>query len=235
MSLNNSNPGNPPMRPERRRSKRKSNWIYETLPLLYAGAGMLVLLNLDNSWGVFSGLTLISAGLLVWVMRKTYRKSSRQRKTVVGQTAPARRGSPDTEFKQLVWHKEYECGNPTIDTQHRYLFALGNSLLGAILDKQSKLDVEMLLDELIAEIARHFITEEALLAQSQHPMTPEHHESHRKLLARCKELSERFHRDELVAGDLFNFIAVDVVTRHILREDLKFLAHPTQQSTGHMP
>jgi hemerythrin-like metal-binding protein len=165
---------------------------------------------------------MVSAGLLIWWQRRSYRKALlRQRHR---QGAAAGPGKGDAGLVSLVWRTEYESGHLLIDVQHRKLFELGNTLLNAILDKQSKLDVELMLEDLISDISNHFCTEETLLSRANHPLTPEHQAIHRTLLARCKAMAERYHRNELKVGDLFQFVAIDVVSDHIIKEDLRFLA-----------
>lgn len=200
------------------------DWLYRILPYLYVGAGLLTMLNLQNGIGLFSGLLLVSAGIIVWTLRMKHRSNRGYRRM------PAPAGVLDEPalnhpagFVRLVWRQDYECGHPLIDAQHRRLFESGNALLNEILKDHDKLDVELMLDELIAHVEQHFSDEEALLAHVQRPIGPEHQAVHRQLLARARLLSERFHRGELAVGDLFAFIAHDVVAQHIIKEDRQFL------------
>jgi hemerythrin-like metal-binding protein len=206
---------------------KSSNWFYEALPYAYIGSGGLVALALPNLWGVFSGVLLISAGALVWNMRRRHRYLVRRRDAqrilnAARKAEAMRRG----RYVQLVWQKEYECGNPLIDTQHRHLFTMGNTLLNAIMSDESKLDVELQFDELIEKIAQHFQTEETMMARGALPGAAVHKSAHARLLERSKSLAEHYHRDQLDAGDLFNFIAKDVLAQHILKDDRSALIQP---------
>jgi hemerythrin-like metal-binding protein len=205
-------------------SRNNASWTYEVLPYLYLGAGVLVLLGLRNLWGAFSGMLLISAGVIVWNMRRRHRRLSRMRADQRLWKAQQRNEAlQKSRFVELVWRSEYECGNPAIDAQHRKLFAHGNALLNAIMGDETKLDVELKFDELIEKVAHHFKAEEAVLKLEKNPSMQAHKVAHDELLLRCKELAERYHRDELDAGDLFNFMARDVLAQHILKDDLKQL------------
>lgn len=204
--------------------QRLPNRIYELLPLIYFICGILIAYKLENEWGVFSGLMLGSAGILVWWSRRRYRKATQRIAATRAQdtllnTQMQRRKSG---LMQLVWSREYECGHAGIDAQHRKLFALSNALLNAILEKKPKLDVELHLDELIHDMAKHFKSEETLLKRMSHPVLDEHSEHHRSLLASCKTMAARFHQDEIKAGELFQFVAFEVVSGHILKEDSNF-------------
>lgn len=201
-----------------------SHPIYESLPYLYICAGVLVVVSLPNVFGIFSGLLLLSAGVWVWWARRTYRSALH-----LHNASPIREGGApnyrhETGLVQLVWNSDFERGHVIIDTQHRKLIEVGNALLNAILDEKPKLDVEMLFDELVKDVTNHFSTEENLLAQANYPLTLEHQEVHRKLLARCKDMGERYHKDELKVSVLYKFVAHDVVLEHIVKEDLKFHA-----------
>lgn len=197
--------------------------LYESLPFIYLGSGVLVAQGLANALGYFSGLVLFSASALVGWKRWQYRHArppSRPRQPTAAKAAPAPLRAPSRP--QLVWRREYECGHVTLDSQHRRLFELGNALIGAIYEQHSKLDVELLLGELVDGVTDHFCFEERLLAGSHHPHAASHQAAHHHLLARCREMSEQFHQDHLKAGGLIEFIVLDVVERHILEDDRAF-------------
>ena len=205
--------------------KHLPGWLYESLPYLYMGGGIAVAILLDNALGFGSGFLLLAAGAMVWSTRRTYRQASHQTEALRRQHAAEMASKNDSGLAMLVWRKEYESGQATIDTQHRRLFELGNAFLNAITEKKPKLDVELLLDELVNEVARHFATEEAMLVQVKGALTPGHRDFHDYLLTRCRELGQLYHDDEINVRELFRFVSVEVVSGHILTEDLKYLAH----------
>jgi hemerythrin-like metal-binding protein len=198
-------------------------WLYKPLPYLYMGAGIVVAITLNNVLGIASGLMLFLAGLMVWRTRFTYNSAAHQTAAMHAQGTVVSPSSGDSELAKLVWSKEYECGHAVIDAQHRRLFEIGNAFRQAILEKKSKLDVELLLEELIDDVAKHFVVEEEVLAHSRVTLSSEHQEAHGELLARCKDMAERYHNDEIAVRDLFFFVAQDVVVGHVLAEDLKYL------------
>ncbi|MDD5366379.1 MAG: hypothetical protein PHR30_13655 [Gallionellaceae bacterium] len=193
-------------------------WLYRSLPFLYIASGLLVMFSLGNAVAIFSGLMLVSAGVIVWRARVRYRRSRRVVRSRPMPAPPPAAAAPGGGLVSLVWRKEYESGHPFIDAQHRGLFESGNALLNSILEKQAKLDVELMLDELIEQVEKHFRDEEAMLARVQRPVDQEHEEYHRQLLVRARSLSESFHQDEMAVGELFEFIANDVVAQHIVME-----------------
>lgn len=203
--------------------RRKSSWAYESLPYFYMASGVLVPVFLRNAWGLFSGLILLLAGAMVWRMRRAHRNPSPDMGGHAGTDAVS--AHHDTESARLVWRKEYECGHAMIDSWHRNLFASSAALHKAIHDRHSKLDIELLLDELIKEMSQHFHSEEVLMQSSGHPSAREHQEAHQQLLARCHEFSRLFQQGRLSPAEMLHFIAVDIVSRHIVSEVASLRAH----------
>jgi len=128
-------------------------------------------------------------------------------------------------FVQLVWHVAYACGHATIDAQHRGLFDHANRLLAAILSARPAAEVGALIDALIQAVVRHFKDEEAILAAANYPDVSEHAAIHRELAGRAGTMVSRFHAGTLGVGDVFQFLARDVVARHMLSEDRKFFSY----------
>lgn len=198
-------------------------WLYEALPYVYASIGLLVAVKMDHPLG--RSILLISAGMVVWRSRRIYRHAAEH--------APARHRRADTkaadrhvgeQLVRMTWKPSYETGVANIDNQHRKLFALGNDLLNAIIDHKPKLDVELLLDELMHDIANHFCTEESLLTRIKHPYLSEHRATHHRLLEQAKQMAQDYHQGRLKAGDLFHFVTVEVIMGHIVNDDLKYHA-----------
>ncbi len=54
-------------------NRHKPRWLYEALPYLYVGCGVASLAALDHLLSAFSGLLLVSAGIVVWKLRHDHR------------------------------------------------------------------------------------------------------------------------------------------------------------------
>lgn len=128
-------------------------------------------------------------------------------------------------FVQLVWHKSYESGNGVIDREHQGLFDDANELLAAILSVRPADEVAILVDTLIRDVARHFQDEEAILVAAGYPGVAEHTAIHRELADSATMLAGRFHAGTLGIGELFNFLAHDVVANHMLGADREFFPY----------
>lgn len=197
--------------------------IYSVLPFVYMGVGVLTIVMLQGAIALASGLLLISAGVLVLLLRQRSRHALAQSvKRAAEPFALEDSGELGAPLFQVSWRKAFECGHPVIDAQHRHLFVLCNELINAVLSQQSDVDVEWLIEELIDHISDHFCTEEALLAKTRHPLSSEHQDVHRVLLIKAKDLHRRFRDRQVLAAELIGFIACDIITNHITKDDLKF-------------
>ncbi len=132
-------------------------------------------------------------------------------------------------FVQLSWHSAYECGNAHIDEQHRGLFRDANQLLTAILDGRPAQEVSALIDVLIDDVVKHFHDEEVIIAAANYPGATEHAVIHRTLVNTAAELANRFHAGNLALGELFEFLAHDLVARHMLGADREFFPYLAAQ------
>ncbi len=202
------------------------DWLYGALPFFYLCSGLLTIGVLRNLMAVFSGLTLISAGVVVWIMRYRYRQAFQSSK---GQLHVPHFDGAEVVFQTLVpisWRDSFDCGHPVIDAQHRRLFGLANAVVDASSGKsaRSKLDLELDLEQLIVHIAEHFCTEEAILARSRNKLFKAHQQQHRELLDKANRMRDRLLSGECDARELIAFVIYDVLTDHVLKEDIKWAA-----------
>jgi diguanylate cyclase (GGDEF)-like protein/hemerythrin-like metal-binding protein len=124
---------------------------------------------------------------------------------------------------RLIWNEAYECGEPTIDRQHRELFDLSNALFAASFEAESSPEAfAAALERLLAHIARHFVDEEILLAERGYEDLEAHRSAHARLLARAAELKASAEAGKATLGDLVEFLANEVVAQHMFKEDRKF-------------
>lgn len=158
------------------------------------------------------------------VDRQLYAAKQGGRNTVCADSAcPPQNGGA---VVQLLWQDAYLSGQPVIDEQHIRLLQLANRVLRAALptsdrgSDQAALLAE--LDTLLAHVVRHFADEEAIIRAAGYPRAEQHALAHQKLVATATNL-----RGELVAGrarlgDLVDFLAREVVVRHMATADVDF-------------
>jgi diguanylate cyclase (GGDEF)-like protein/hemerythrin-like metal-binding protein len=140
-----------------------------------------------------------------------------------------RRGNSDvwaaegSSALHLVWQEAYECGDATIDGEHRELFVLANRLIDAAFRGEvAPTKFRVALEELIAHVQRHFADEEAILARLHYADLEPHKRSHAGLLRRAAFLRERAQAGEATLGAVVEFLAQDVVARHLMAVDRAF-------------
>jgi len=142
--------------------------------------------------------------------------------------APERDGSDKNMTANLVrlsWHATYECGNPVIDEQHRGLFADANNLLGAVLSARPEAEVAEQVNTLVTDVVLHFKAEESIIRAAGYPGADAHAAIHSALVDKAVRLVKHFHEGTLSIGELFQFLACDVVARHMLGADREFFAY----------
>lgn len=129
------------------------------------------------------------------------------------------------DLVHLAWRDAYKSGNAVIDTQHRALFKDVNQLLGAVLGEREPQDVLALVNRFLADVVQHFREEEAILTQVAYPRVAEHAVLHRALIEQAGELARRYGAGSLSLGELFAFLARDVVAHHMLVADREFFSY----------
>ncbi|WP_306600907.1 diguanylate cyclase domain-containing protein [Geothrix sp. 21YS21S-2] len=142
--------------------------------------------------------------------------------TALGDSGPDE-GHPD--LVRLVWRDAAESGNATIDAQHRALFDDANSLLSAVVAGLPREVCLPLMERLLGDLAGHFRHEEGLLRAAGYPQAEAHAACHAGLLARARALVADYERDALQVGELFGFVADEVVSQHMFREDRKYFPY----------
>ncbi len=120
----------------------------------------------------------------------------------------------------LEWKEAYECGDALIDAQHRELFTRANALIDATFTGGALAS----LDELLSHILEHFVDEEALLARLNYEHFEEHKRAHSALLKRAGWLRDRAAVGEANLGAVVEFIAQDVIARHLMTADRAFFS-----------
>jgi diguanylate cyclase (GGDEF)-like protein/hemerythrin-like metal-binding protein len=128
-------------------------------------------------------------------------------------------------FLQLTWRNAYTSGHPLLDEQHRRLFEQSNRLLAAVLDTVPDHQIEAEFEALIQGVRDHFRDEEEILRRSGYPGVDDHGVVHRELCNSACALLEKFRSGLLGVGELFEFLARDVVAKHLLGADRDFFGY----------
>ena len=131
------------------------------------------------------------------------------------------------DFIKFIWHESYYSGNDQIDAQHRELFRQANRLISDQLSGSPKLMLARSVETLIKEVAIHFKDEELIQESVSYPNRMEHSRAHAQLMKRALELKVAFDNDSLSGGDLFEFLAHEVIVKHMLEADRDYFTYLT--------
>jgi hemerythrin-like metal-binding protein len=162
--------------------------------------------------GVFSGCMLIMAGVLVWHMRSGYKDLQATNKEI--------KSHQDKQLVHIVWRQSFNCGHKIIDDQHRSLFIDANRIIDAIANYKMDMVINEALNELIRDIQTHFRTEDAFLEKFAPEIAGLHKEKHAKLFQEMHVVIDRVRHKDASPRELVGFLVFDVVTNHLVREDL---------------
>jgi diguanylate cyclase (GGDEF)-like protein/hemerythrin-like metal-binding protein/PAS domain S-box-containing protein len=149
--------------------------------------------------------------------------------------ASARPEHFEGHFLQLMWKDSFLSRNHLIDAQHKNLFQVSNELLDAVLSGRPQDEISLIVAKLIADVAQHFKDEEIILGHLAFPGLTAHAEEHERLVAKALELVAAFEAGRLSVGNLFQFLAYDVVTRHMLGADREYFPYTQTASPDLAP
>lgn len=154
-------------------------------------------------------------------------KESGRDRVVVDRRGNSDRWAEETGMSalRLTWHEGYECGEPTIDSEHRELFALANELIDASFSRGDDPQLfDTALTRLLEHIKRHFADEEALLEQHGYVHLAGHRRAHAHLLKQALELKTAVEQGQFSLGKLVDLLATEIVARHLFTADRDFFS-----------
>jgi diguanylate cyclase len=124
---------------------------------------------------------------------------------------------------RLNWHESYDCGEPTIDRQHRKLFELANTLIESAFTRgENPKKFNSALEKLLAHTVQHFADEEAILARRHYADLDVQTRAHKILIEHALRLRDAAATGGVTIGELVDFLADEVVARHMLKTDREF-------------
>lgn len=118
----------------------------------------------------------------------------------------------------IVWSEEHLVGVDIIDTEHRALIDLFNSIL--VVSKSNNYpELAILLEQLGNFTASHFENEEALMAQFDYAHAAQHRIDHQKLLAEFGHQVDDW-RNRHISAELLCRFMYRWLLRHVIASDM---------------
>lgn len=150
--------------------------------------------------------------------------NGRNQVQVAAQEIPAAAGDAGvpSAFVELVWHDSYCCGHAMIDRQHQALFVAANRLLATLMSGHEPSEMGTQLDRLLRDVTQHFKDEEAIISAAGFAGASAHAASHAELLGKATQLVHQYNGGGLSVGELFQFLAQDLIAKHVLTADRAF-------------
>jgi hemerythrin len=130
-------------------------------------------------------------------------------------------------MEYYVWDESFKVGEPTIDAQHKELFAAINRLIKTCEDGKGHEELKGSIDFLNNYTIKHFFEEEQLQQKYKYPDFENHHKIHETFKKLVRDLSVRW-----IMGGASNDLANEVREKigdwlavHVKGEDVKVGAH----------
>lgn len=152
-------------------------------------------------------------------------KSGGRNRVVVDQqgSSDAWTAAENATILHLSWHESYDCGEAMIDQQHRRLFDLANLLINAAFRREANPhEFDEALKQLLAHVVQHFADEEAILARHHYAALEVQVQAHKRLIEHALRLRDQAAGGGVTVGELVDFLADEVVARHMLKTDREF-------------
>lgn len=119
----------------------------------------------------------------------------------------------------FTWKDEYSVGVQLIDTQHKKLVDLLNSLHEAMAQGKGQNILGDILNQLALYTKTHFSTEEKYMQQFNYSNYTEHKKEHDDLIAQVTEIKTKYDSGQgLLTLKTMSFLK-DWLTKHILGSD----------------
>jgi hemerythrin len=127
----------------------------------------------------------------------------------------------------FVWDDSLKVGEPTIDTQHKELFAAVNALIKTCEEGKGQEELKKSIDFLNNYTIKHFFEEEQIQHKYKYPDLENHHKIHEAFKKQVRDLSVKWimgGASEALAREVREKIGEWLVV-HVKGQDVKLGAH----------
>ena len=132
----------------------------------------------------------------------------------------------------LSWESRGSQGAARADAEHSPLFESANRLLAMMGEDEEGAQIIPQIDDVLAHVAEHLMHEEQMMKANGLKEYEAHRQDHRALLAQASDLADRVRLKKATAGAFLGFVIHDVVARHIIETDRKYLGLHGKAAAG---
>ena len=132
----------------------------------------------------------------------------------------------------MIWHSKYETGDEQIDSQHKEIFRLVESVIETSYANAGKIDSAM--EFLAGYTATHFAHEEKLMDMCKYPLSDMHKKQHYDFVESVVGLMGRVAKESDAERNRTDIesVVVDWLADHVLGSDKIMAAHYRQWAAG---
>lgn len=121
---------------------------------------------------------------------------------------------------EIRWDDSLLIGVEIIDSQHKDLISIINSVFQAVRNNEKEDKINSLLSWLREYTVHHFNSEEEYMAEIGYPKLGKHSQKHALLKKKVKEFqSARFHHEDISSNEIKGLLS-EWLLNHILEEDM---------------
>lgn len=118
----------------------------------------------------------------------------------------------------FTWDNSIALGIPSIDEQHKALFAWVNTLNEAVRNGDGTESVREVICKLVNYVSEHFSEEERLMLSCNYPGLQAHRQEHDKFVSRLNEIQDNFTKGQEMSESVLEFM-VEWLVCHIKGTD----------------
>ncbi|CAA7621035.1 Hemerythrin-like protein [Candidatus Terasakiella magnetica] len=127
----------------------------------------------------------------------------------------------------IEWDPSFSVGSARMDTDHKRLLEMLNTLYEAWLDGEGLTELNGMFDELLSYADTHFAAEEMALKAKSYPRTDKQQSDHRKLKDTVLAFRDRYLRGDkpaMLTEEMAKFLK-SWLLEHILGEDILYKSY----------
>ncbi|MEG3640885.1 bacteriohemerythrin [Magnetococcus sp. PR-3] len=125
----------------------------------------------------------------------------------------------------FVWRDAFTIGVHEMDTHHKKLVEIANSIMEIIRSNMGKESLMKAVDSLVSYTEYHFRSEEQVMSSYGYPDVEEHKKLHVKLVEQVVAFQDEIEKRDTFDGIDFQGFFSDWLIKHILNEDRRYAMH----------